>query len=105
MNQKLAKACEDVIEEFVCCQYDVKGIKSVNEACYQIFFGKKKVPEPQKLLPKKDWLTILAQHNVVEVDPMVLNVLMFVHAQIVKTQWETMKMKKMETSMLKAKMI
>ena len=31
-------------------------------------------------------LTIPAQHNVVDVDSMVLNVLMFVHAQIVKSQ-------------------
>ena len=50
-------------------------------------------------------LTILARHNVVDIDPMVLNVLMFVHTQIVKTQWETTKMKKMKTSMSKAKKI
>ena len=31
-------------------------------------------------------LTIPAQHNIIDVDSMVLNVLMFVHAQIVKTQ-------------------
>ena len=51
MNEKLTKTYEYVIEEFVCCLYGVKGIKSVNDARYQMFCGKKKMPKPQKLPP------------------------------------------------------
>ena len=58
MDQKLTKACENIIEGFVCSLYDVKGINSVNEAHYQIFCGKKKLPEPQKLPPTKDRLSL-----------------------------------------------
>ena len=48
-------------------------------------------------------LTPLFQHNVVDVDPMVLNVLMFIIAQITNTQWEARKTGK--TSMSKVKII
>ena len=44
--------------EFVCCLYGAKGIKSLNEARYQMFCGKKKMPEPQKLPPTKDCLSL-----------------------------------------------
>ena len=58
MDEELTKVCEDVIEEFAHCLYGVKGIKSVNEARYQMFFGKKKMPEPQKLSPTKECLSL-----------------------------------------------
>ena len=66
MDEKLTKACEDVIEEFVCCLYGVKGIKSVGEARYQMLCDKKKMPESQKLPPTKDCLSLhLARENFV----------------------------------------
>ena len=66
MDEKLTKACEDVIEEFVCCLYGVKGIKSVSEARYQMFRGKKKMPDPRTLPPTKDCLSLhLDQANYV----------------------------------------
>ena len=58
MDEQLTKACEDIIEEFAWYLYGVKGIKSVNKARYQMFCGKKKMPEPQKLPPRKDCLSL-----------------------------------------------
>ena len=82
MDENLVKACEDIIEEFVCCLHGVKGIKSVNEARYQMFCGKKKMSEPQKLSPTKVCLSLhLDQANFVvkvwklslETNPLKLN--------------------------------
>ena len=57
-NQKLDSVSIEKLEAFTCMLYNCKETRSIDEARYKQFCWKKKLPDPHKLPPTSDALTL-----------------------------------------------